>query len=68
MAYSVNSRGRTLIRGKSIDESFRGSNSDSIIAEDGDPASEFFPGRYSEVADRFRVSKQFVSSQKEKGM
>ena len=60
MAYSVNSKGRTLIRGKSIDESLRGSILDSIIAEGGDPASGFF-GRYSDVADRFRVSNQFVS-------
>ena len=61
MAYSVNSKGRTLIRGKSIDESLRGNILDSIIAEGGDPASGFFPGRYSDVADRFRVSNQFVS-------
>ena len=33
MAYSVNSKGRTLIRGKSIDESLRGSILGSIIAE-----------------------------------
>ena len=52
-------RDRT-IRGKSIDKSLRGSL-DSIIAEGGDPASAFFPGRYSDVADRFRVSNQFVS-------
>ena len=61
MAYSLNSKGRTLIGGKSIDESLRGSILDSIIAEGGDPASGFFPGRYSDVADRFRVSNQFVS-------
>ena len=33
MAYSVNSKRRTLIRGKSIHESFRGSILGSIIAE-----------------------------------
>ena len=33
MAYSVNSKGGTLIRGKSVDESVRGSILDSIIAE-----------------------------------
>ena len=32
MAYSVNSKRRTLIRGKSIHESFRGSILESIIA------------------------------------
>ena len=61
MAYSVNRKGRSLIRGKAIDESLRGSIIDSIILEGGDPASGFFPGRYSDVADRFRVSNQFVS-------
>ena len=61
MAYSVNRKGRSLIRGKAIDESLRGSIIDSIIVEGGDPASGFFPGRYSDVADRFRVSNQFVS-------
>ena len=68
MAYSINSRGRTLIRGKSKDKSLRERILDSIIAEGKDPASGFFPGRCSDVADRFRVAKQFVSSQKEKGM
>ena len=33
MAYSVNSKRQTVIRGKSIHESFRGSILDSIIAE-----------------------------------
>ena len=61
MAYSVNSKGRTLIRGKSIEESLRGSILDSIIAEGVDTISGFFPGKYSEVADRSRVSNQFVS-------
>ena len=41
MAYSVNSKGRTLIRKKSTDESLRGSILDSIIAEGGDLASGF---------------------------
>ena len=34
---------------------------DSIIAEGGDPASGVFPGKFSDVANRFRVSTQFVS-------
>ena len=54
-------RGRTFVRGKSIDENLRGSVIDSIIAEGGDPASGFFSGKFSDVADRFRVSTQFVS-------
>jgi len=41
MAYFVKSKGQTRIRGKSIDESLRGSILDSIIAESGDPASGF---------------------------
>jgi len=46
MAYSVDRKRRSLIR---------------IIVEGGDPASGFFPGRNSVVANRFRVSNQFVS-------
>ena len=56
MAFSVNSEGRTFVRGKSVDESLRGSVVDSIIAEGEDPASGFFPEKFSKVADRFRVS------------
>ena len=33
MAYSVNSKRQTIIRGKSINESFRGSILESIIVE-----------------------------------
>ena len=55
MVYSVNGKRQNLIHGTSIDESLRGSILDSIIAEGGDPASGFFPGRYLDVADRFRV-------------
>ena len=61
MAFSVNCKGRSYYRGKSIDESLRGSVIDSITAEGGDPASGFFPGKFSDVANRFRVSTQFVS-------
>ena len=61
MAFSINSKGRSYYRGKSIDESLRGSVIDSIMAEGGDPASGFFPGKFSDVANRFRVSTQFVS-------
>lgn len=61
MAFSVNSKGRSYYQGKSIDESLRGSVIDSIMAEGGDPASGFFPGKFSDVANRFRVSTQFVS-------
>ena len=35
----------------------------SIIADDGDTTSQFFPGINSDVADRL----EFVSSQREKG-
>ena len=43
MAYSVNSEGRTLIREKSIHESFRGSILDSIFAEcERKPSVEVF--------------------------
>ena len=42
MTYSVNRKGRSLLHGKTIDESLRGSIIDSIIVEGGDPASGFF--------------------------
>ncbi len=35
MAFSVNSKGRTLISGKAIDDSLRGSIIDTIIADGG---------------------------------
>ena len=53
MAFSVNSKGRTPVRGKSIDDSLRGSILDSIIADGGDPASGYFQGRCPNFADRF---------------
>ena len=60
--FCVNSKGRSFIRGKSIDDSLRGSIVDWIIAEGGDPASGYFGGQFMEVADRFRVSGPFVSN------
>ena len=68
MAFSVNSEGQTFVRGKSVDESLRGSVIDSFIAEGGDPASGFFPEKFSDVADRFRVSTQLNEASNEKGM
>ena len=68
MGYSVNSKGRNLIHAKFIDESSRGSILDSIIVEGGDLGSGFFPGRYSEFADRFRVLNQFVSKLWQNGL
>ena len=59
--YSVNSKGRTFIHGKSIEEDLRASIIDSIIAEGGDPGSGYFGGKYKEVADRYRVTGTFVS-------
>ena len=44
MAFSVNSKGRTFISGKPIDDSLRGSIIDMIIADGGDASSRFFPG------------------------
>jgi len=41
MAYSVNSKGQTLLCGKSIDENLRESILDPIIVESGDLASGF---------------------------
>ena len=40
--YSMNSKGRTFIHGKSIEEDLRASIIDSIIAEGGDPGSGYF--------------------------
>ena len=34
---------------------------DSIIAEGGDPGSGYFGGQFKEVAQRYRVTGQFVS-------
>ena len=59
--YSVNSKGRTFIRGKSIGESLRANIIDDIVAEGGDPASRYFAGEYKQVADRYRVTGPFVS-------
>ena len=72
MAFSVNSKGRALVRGKFIEDSLRGSILDSIIADGGDPASGYFPGSYSDVAHRFRVSSlsnnELNEVSREKGM
>ena len=43
--------GRTVICGKSIDESLRASTIDDIVAEGGDPASGCFGGQYKVFAD-----------------
>ena len=59
--FSVSKKGRSFIRGKSIDDDVRGSIIDSIIAEGGDPVSGYFTGQFKEVADRYRVSSPFVS-------
>ena len=59
--FTVSSKGRTYVRGKSIDESLRSSVIDYIIGHGGDPASGLFGGQYSQVAERFSVSAQFVS-------
>ena len=44
VGFSVKSKGRSFIRGKSIDDSPRGSIVDWIIAEGGYPASGYFGG------------------------
>ena len=59
--FSVRKKGRSFIRGKSVDDDVRGSIIDSIIAEGGDPVSGYFPGQLKEVADRYRVTSPFVS-------
>ena len=59
--YSVNSKGRTFIRGKSLGESLRANIIDDMVAEGGDPASGYFAGEYKQVADRYRVTGPFVS-------
>ena len=52
MAFSVNSKGRTFISGKPINDSLRGSIIDTIIADGGDASSGFFPGTFTDVANR----------------
>ena len=49
--FSVKSKGRSFIRGKSIDDSPRGSIVDWIIAEGGYPASGYFGGQFKEVVE-----------------
>ena len=45
-----------------MDDNLRGSISDSIIAEGGgDPASGYFGGQFTEVADRYRFTSPCVS-------
>ena len=58
MTYSVNSRRRTLIRGKSIAESLRGSILDSIIVEGGDPDQDFF----QEHIPRLQIGLEFPNN------
>ena len=57
----MSSKGRTYVGGRSIDETLQSSVIDYIIVQGGDPASGFFGGQYSQVAERFSVSAQFVS-------
>ena len=47
--YSVNSKGRTFIRGKNVGESLRANVIDDMVAEGGDPASGYFAGEYSKL-------------------
>ena len=47
--FSVKSKGRSFIRGKSIDDSPRGSIVDWIIAEGGYPASGYFEGQFRKL-------------------
>ena len=49
--FSVNSKERSSIGGKSIDDSPRGSIVDWIIAEGGHPASGYFGGQFKEVVE-----------------
>ena len=49
--FSVKSKGRSFIRGKSIDDSPRISIVDWIIAEGGYPASGYFGGQFKEVVE-----------------
>ena len=52
MAFSVNSKGRAFISGKPIDDSLRGSIIYMIIADGGDASLGFFPGTFTDVANR----------------
>ena len=55
VGFSVKSKGRSFIRGKSIDDSPRGSIVDWIIAEGGYPASGYFGGQFKEVVELVEV-------------
>ena len=58
---SVNSKGRTFMRRKSIGESLRVNIIKDIVAEGGDPASGYLAGEYKQVADQYRGMGPFVS-------
>ena len=53
MRYSVNRKGRTFIRGKSVGESLRVNIIEDIVAEGGDPASGYLAGECKQVADQY---------------
>ena len=43
-----------------MDDNLQGNIMDSIVAEEGDPVSRYFGGRFKNVADRYRVTSRCV--------
>ena len=58
----INTKGRTFIKGQALSSDFRRSIVDEIVRNGGDIVSGYFPGRFSDIANSFKVSRETVKN------
>ena len=56
----VNKKGRTFVSGKCLGSDLRNLIIDDFIAAGGDPETQYFPGKFKTIADKFKISNSTV--------
>ena len=52
----VNKKGRTFINGKCLGSDLRNLIIDDFLAVGGDPETQYFPGKFNDITDKFKIS------------
>ena len=58
----LSSKGRTFVKGRAISPNIHTSIVDEIVRNGGDTTTGYFPGRFSDVANSFKVSRCCVEN------
>lgn len=58
----LSASGRTYVNGRALSADFRLSIIDEILRNGGDIHTDYFPGRFENVAEQFKVSRSCVEN------